>query len=260
MQKFSWKNLLVARYTFRVRSLCFLLGAIFITCSVVYAEDNTPSPGDTSAVAPASATRAAEELRVEEQQRIMGVLPAFNISNLHDAAPLNTGQKFQLALKSAVDPFAFIAAGLDAGIGQLDKNSPGYGYGMQGYAKRVQAAYLDAFDGAILGNALFPSILHQDPRYFRQGTGTFGSRLAHAVLSTVRCKDDSGRADWNYSNVLGNVAAGAIANSYYAPSERGTNLVFSRALTVTAEGAVGAVFYEFWPDISRKLFKKKPQS
>jgi hypothetical protein len=206
-------------------------------------------------------SRAAEELRIEEQQRILGVMPAFNISNLHDAAPLNAEQKFQLALKSAVDPFSFVAAGLDAGLGQWQKNSPGYGYGMEGYAKRFQASYLDAFDGAILGNALFPSLLHQDPRYFRQGTGTFGSRLMHAVASAVRCKDDNGKADWNYSNVLGNLAAGAIANTYYAQNDRGPGLVFDRALTVTAEGAVGAVFYEFWPDISRKLFahKKKVQ-
>jgi hypothetical protein len=250
---------LPARYALRVRPFCFVVASVLFGISAAHAQE-PPSTGDTSLVPPSSQTRAAEELRVEEQQRIMGVLPAFNISNLHDAAPLNTGQKFQLALKSAVDPFSFVAAGLDAGLGQWDKDSPGYGYGAEGYAKRVQAAYLDAFDGAILGNAVLPSILHQDPRYFRQGTGSFGSRLVHAALSTVRCKDDDGRADWNYSNLLGNLAAGAIANSYYAPSERGANLVFGRGLTVTTEGAIGAVFYEFWPDISRKLFKKKPQT
>ena len=258
MQPFFCTPVFVARYALRMRVFCFLVASIFAAFSALHAEDNTSSPGDTSTIAPASESRAATELRVEEQQRILGVLPEFNITNVHDAAPLNTGQKFQLALKSAVDPFAFVAAGLDAGLGQWDKDSPGYGYGMQGYAKRVQAAYLDAFDGAIFGNAVFPSILHQDPRYFRQGTGSFGSRLVHAALSTVRCRDDNGRADWNYSNVLGNLAAGAIANTYYAPSERGASLVFGRALTVTAEGAIGAVFYEFWPDMSRKLFKKKP--
>jgi hypothetical protein len=243
-----------------VRPSYVLLVCIFVGLSVVHAENNPNPPGDTSLAAPGTPSRAAEELRVQEQQRILGVVPAFNISNVHDAAPLSTGQKFQLALKSAVDPFAFVAAGLDAGIGQWDKDSPGYGYGAQGYAKRLQAAYLDAFDGAILGNAVFPAILHQDPRYFRQGTGSFGSRIVHAALSTVRCKDDNGKVDWNYSNLLGNLSAGAIANTYYAPSERGASLVFGRALTVTTEGAIGAVFYEFWPDLSRKLFKKKPQS
>ena len=260
MQPLFCEAAVITRYALRVRSFGLLLACLVLGLSALQAEDNAVTPGEVALTTPANASRAAQELRVQEQQRILGVVPEFNISNIHDAAPLNTGQKFQLALKSAIDPFSFVAAALDAGIGQWDKDSPGYGYGMQGYGKRVQAAYLDAFDGALLGNAVFPSILHQDPRYFRQGTGGFGSRLMHAALSTVRCKDDNGNADWNYSNLLGNLAAGAIANSYYAPSERGTGLVFGRALTVTTEGAVGAVFYEFWPDISRKLFKKKSQS
>jgi hypothetical protein len=235
--------------------ILFLLGIVASSGSLLRSEDLYPAGNDTTIIVPASTeARAAEELHAEEQQRILGVVPAFNISNIRDAAPLSTGQKYQLALKSAVDPFSFVAAGLDAGLGQVQHASPGFGYGAQGYAKRMQAAYLDAFDGALLGNALFPSLLHQDPRYFRQGTGSFGSRFLHAAASTIRCQDDNGKPDWNYSNLLGNLAAGAISNAYYAPADRGTNLVFGRALTVTAEGAVGAVFYEFWPDISRKIF------
>ncbi len=222
-----------------------------------YGQEQTPPADEATFATPLAAARAAAELKAEEQQRILGVVPEFNISNLHDAAPLSTAQKFQLATKSAVDPFAFVAAGLDAGLGQWQRDSPGYGYGMQGYAKRFQAAYLDAFDGAILGNAVFPSLLHQDPRYFRQGTGGFGSRLLHAVESTYRCRNDDGAWTWNYSNILGNIAAGGIANAYYAPSDRGVGLTFERAFTVTAEGAIGAAFYEFWPDISRKFLSRK---
>lgn len=265
LQHIFYSTGLLGRYALRVKAsgsfLTLALAALWAPC--LYAQDHILSATDTAPIAPTTTElRAAEELRAEEQQRILGVVPAFNISNVSDAAPLNTGQKFQLALKSAVDPFAFVAAGLDAGLGQLEHASPGFGYGAQGFGMRMQAAYLDAFDGAMLGNALFPALLHQDPRYFRQGTGTFRSRLWHAAVSTVRCKDDNGRDDWNYSNLLGNVAAGAISNTYYTPADRGANLVFGRALTVTAEGAVGAVFYEFWPDISRKFLtrKKKQQS
>jgi hypothetical protein len=242
----------------------FLAVALLVSAALsLYAQEPGLTGTDTTVAAPTTVeVRAAEELRAEEQQRILGVMPAFNISNVANAAPLNRTQKFQLALKSAVDPFAFVAAGLDAGIGQVGHDSPSFGYGAQGFGKRMQAAYLDTFDGGMLGNALFPSLLHQDPRYFRQGTGSFASRFWHAAISAVRCKDDNGRADWNYSNVLGNVAAGAIANTYYAPADRGPSLVFGRALTVTAEGAVGALFYEFWPDISRKFLshRKKHQS
>ncbi|MBV8831383.1 MAG: hypothetical protein JO108_19400 [Acidobacteriaceae bacterium] len=217
------------------------------------AQELGPLAPETNVVAPVTSSRAAQELRAEEQQRILGVVPAFNISNFRDAAPLNPEQKFQLAIKSAFDPFSFVAAGLSAGLGQWQKAPAGYGYGLSGYAKRVQASYLDSLNGTMLGNAVFPVLLHQDPRYFRQGTGSFGSRLRHAALSTLRCRDDNGTADWNYSNLLGNVVTGALANTYYAKSDRGINLVFGRALTVTAEGALGAVFEEFWPDLSRKF-------
>lgn len=252
------------RYVLQVKFRTILLLVCVIalgTCSS-QAQDQLPSPTDSNLVTPDPVARAVEELRVQEQQRILGVVPEFNISNIHDAAPLSTAQKYQLALKSAVDPFSFVAAGLDAGLGQWQKESPGYGYGMQGYAKRFQAAYLDAFDGALLGNAVFPSLLHQDPRYFRQGNGSFGSRFRHAIVSTYRAKDDNGKWTWNYSNILGNIAAGGIANAYYAPADRGAALTFERAFTVTAEGTLGAVFYEFWPDISRKFVphRKKVQS
>ncbi len=265
MQRYVRTTELCGRYAPRVKSTLLLAVYICLGASTktLYCQEQTPSSGDAALEAPISAAaRAAEELRVQEQQRILRVVPEFNISNVHNAAPLSTAQKFQLAAKSAVDPFAFVAAGLDAGLGQWEKDSPGYGYGAEGYAKRFEAAYLDAFDGAILGNAIFPVLLHQDPRYFRQGSGTFQSRFMHAVASSWRCKNDDGHWTWNYSNILGNVAAGGIANAYYAPSDRGAGLTFERAITVTAEGAVGAVFYEFWPDLSRKFLthKKKAQS
>ena len=255
------------------RPSCVLLATALLSFNVlngygqeqspVTAADGAPAPIGASGIAvPSQATRAAAELKAEEQQRILGVVPDFNVTSLKNAAPLNPGQKFQLALKSAVDPFAFMAAGLDAGLSQWERDAPGYGLGAEGYAKRFESAYLDSFDGAILGNAVFPILLHQDPRYFRQGTGTFGSRFRHAIASTYRCKNDNGTWTWNYSNILGNIAAGGIANAYYAPSDRGAGLTFERSVTVTAEGAIGAIFYEFWPDLSRKLLtrkKKQPQ-
>ncbi|MBV9405977.1 MAG: hypothetical protein JO211_11575 [Acidobacteriaceae bacterium] len=142
-------------------------------------------------------------------------------------------------------------------MSQWQNEYPGYGQGAQGYGKRMGAAYADSFDGTLLGNALFPALLHQDPRYFRKGTGSFSSRLLYAVSTTVICKGDNGHWQPNYSNVLGNLAAGGIANLYYPSSDRGVGLTFERSITVSAEGAIGAVVYEFWPDISRKLFHKQ---
>jgi hypothetical protein len=185
------------------------------------------------------------------------VIPNFNTSFLHDAAALSRKQKFHLAFKSATDPVQFGVAAVDAGYSQLTNSFPGYHQGMEGYGKRFGAAYLDAFDGVMLGGAVFPVLLHQDPRYFRKGTGTVKKRLLYAISTTVICKNDNGKWGPNYSNVLGNLAAGGISNLYYPASDRGAGLTFQRAFTVTAEGALGAIFVEFWPDISRKLSNRK---
>jgi hypothetical protein len=200
---------------------------------------------------------AAEQLKQEEKQRILGFIPEFNTSNIQNAEPLSRKQKLQLAFKSATDPFAFLTAGIDSGLSQRADDHAGYGQGFQGYSKRFGASYFDSFDGTMLGNGVLPGLLHQDARYFRKATGSFKSRLGYSMLSTVRCKSDAGNWQPNYSNLLGNLAAGGISNLYYPSEDRGAGLTFERALTVSAEGAIGAFLYEFWPDISRHLVKKK---
>jgi hypothetical protein len=201
--------------------------------------------------------RAEQELEQQTKQRILGVIPNFNTSYIQDPAPLTSRQKFRLALRSTVDPFVFVGAGIDAGLEQADNSYPGYGQGAQGYAKRFGASIADNFSGTMIGGAILPSLLHQDPRYLSKGTGSFRGRVFWAIASTFRAKNDNGHWAPNYSNLLGNLAAGALANAYYPSTDRGVELTFERALTVTAEGAIGSVFIEFWPDISRKLFQKK---
>ena len=202
-------------------------------------------------------SKAAEQLQREEKQRILGFIPEFNTANDADAARLSRKQKMQLAFKSATDPFTFVTAGLDAARSQASDGHAGYGQGMTGYAKRFGASYADSFDGTMIGNGILPVLLHQDPRYFRKASGSFKSRLIYSALSTVRAKNDDGHWQPNYSNLLGNLAAGGIANLYYPEADRGAALTFERALTVSAEGAIGAFLYEFWPDIARRLSKKK---
>lgn len=201
--------------------------------------------------------KAEQQLKQQEHQRILGIIPEFNTSNIPDAVALSPKQKFELALRGAVDPFQFAIAGLDAGLDQLENQYPGYGEGVEGYAKRYGASYADAFDGEILGNAVFPILLHEDPRYFRKGTGSIGSRIVYATESTIRCKSDKGRWVPNFGNVLGNLAAGGISNLYYPASDRGAGLTIQNAFVVTAEGALGALGYEFWPDVQRKYLHRR---
>jgi hypothetical protein len=180
----------------------------------------------------------------------------FNTTSIPDAVSLTAGQKFALAFRTAVDPVTFLIAALDGGYGQFTDNYRSYGQGVEGFMKYWGASYADSFDGTMLGNAAFPALLHEDPRYFRKGVGSFRSRLGYALLSTVRAKTDAGNWGPNFGNVLGNIAAGGIANVYYPANDRGVGLTFERAFTVTAEGVLGAVFNEFWPDVIRHYRNK----
>ena len=201
--------------------------------------------------------RAEEQLRQQEKQRILGVIPNFNTTDVQDAAPLSPGQKFRLAYRSAIDPFEFVAAGMLAGFGQATNNHAAYGQGFAGYSKRYGAAYADSADGVFWGNAVLPVLLRQDPRYFRMGHGSIKRRILYSITTTVWTKNDNGSWGPNYSNVAGNFISGGISNLYYPPADRGLELTVDGALTVTAEGALGALGVEFWPDISRKLFHKR---
>jgi hypothetical protein len=164
-----------------------------------------------------------------------------------------------LAFHSSIDPVSFAAAFLVAGYHEAKDDDKGFGWGLQGYGKRSGAAYLDAFDGTMIGNGILPVILHQDPRYFRLGQGTITHRLLFAVSTTAICKhDNTGKWEPNYSNVGGNIIAGAISNLYYPPTNNEVSQTFTNGFIVTAEGAIGSVFQEFWPDVSRKVLHRDP--
>lgn len=203
--------------------------------------------------------KAQQQIHEQEHQRVLGVIPAFNTTYLSNAASLTATQKLSLAFHSAVDPVTFAVALVVAGYHEVGDDDSGFGWGAEGYGKRAGAAYLDAFDGTMLGNGILPALLHQDPRYFRLGHGTTTHRLLYAAASTVMCKSDKTRK-WepNYSNVGGNIIAGGISNLYYPSQNSGWGQTITNGMVVTAEGTLGGVFQEFWPDISRKLLHKDP--
>ena len=194
---------------------------------------------------------AQEELHVEEQQRLLGVIPNFFVTYEPDAPPLTGKQKFQLSWKFTVDPVSFAITGIIAGIEQANNSYSGYGQGAQGYAKRYGAAYADFVSGVFFGNAIYPAVFKQDPRYFYKGTGSKKSRLLYALANAVICKGDNGHWQPNYSNVLGSLTAGAISNLYYPASDRnGARLTFENTLIGLAGSAGSAVAEEF---LLRKL-------
>lgn len=200
--------------------------------------------------------KAEEQLKEQEQQRVAGVMATFNTTRNPDAVALSPGQKYRLFFRSAFDPWPFGLNVIVAGIDQATDADPEWGQGMQGYAKRYGAAYSDYFIGNFFGNAMLPSLLHEDPRYFQKDSGSSMGRFLWAAASTVWCRRDSGRWGPNYANVGGNLIGAAIARTYYPASERTVADTVSDGLTVSAEGIAGAEVIEFWPDIVRRHQRK----
>ena len=207
---------------------------------------------------------AEAEAQRELHQRLGGVVPNFNAVIDGESLPLSKKQKMRAAFRSAIDPYQFGLALVTSGYGQAtDSHSStdadglrhGYQQGWIGFAKRYGANYTDQFDGTIIGNGILPALLHQDPRYYRLGTGSFKKRLLYSLSTTVRCKGDNGKWQPSYSNVLGNIAAGGISNLYYPKADRGFGLTIEQGLTVTAEGAIGAFLIEFYPDVQNHFRK-----
>jgi hypothetical protein len=189
---------------------------------------------------------ADEQLKIEEQQRVLGAIPNFYVSYIPDAAPLTPKQKFKLALKSVIDPFTFVVVAGTAGVEQAQDHFIGYGQGAEGYAKRFGAGYADTVSGTFIGGAILPSLLKQDPRYFYKGTGSVGSRSLYAIANAFICKGDNKRWQPNYSNVLGSLAAGGISNIYYPPQDRnGAELTFVNAAIGIGETAISNLLQEF---------------
>jgi hypothetical protein len=178
------------------------------------------------------------------------------VTYVPNAPPLTTRQKFSLAWKSSTDPVNFLFSGAIAGVEQADHVFNGYGQGAQGYAKRYGADFAGNFIATMIGSAILPSILKQDPRYFYKGTGTTRSRIFYAIKNAVVCKGDNGNWQVNYSAILGSVAEGGISNLYHPPSNRnGVKLTFENAAFGTAGTAAQNLFQEF---LIRKLTPKAP--
>jgi hypothetical protein len=192
---------------------------------------------------------AEEQIKVEEQQRVFGFIPNFYVTYDGNAAPLSAKMKFELAFKVSVDPVTFAGTSFLATVNQAD-GYPDYVGGMKGYGQRFGAIYTNDLTDIMVGGAILPSILHQDPRYFYQGTGTTRSRLLHALSSPLICKGDNGRWQPNYSSLGGYLASGAIANAYYPEANRGPGLVLNTFAVDFSANIANAVLQEF---VLRKL-------
>lgn len=198
---------------------------------------------------------AAEQMKAEEKQRLIGVFPNFYVSYVPDAAPLTSRQKLSLATRDTLDWTTFVGVSAGAGIQQATNGFKGYGQGAEGYGKRWGALFADGRISDFLSHYAFASAFHQDPRYFYQGTGTKKSRILHALSNAFVARSDRGKMMPNYAYLLGDLTAGAISNAYYPSSNRGGGLVFTNAALGIAGRAFQGLAQEF---IARRFTKNAP--
>jgi hypothetical protein len=232
-------------------SYCVSLPLLLFTCGFVALGQGSSTP------APAPDPPAVQPGQTEPppvDKRVFGVLPNYRTANETAVyQPITTKQKFSIASKDSFDyPLLGLAAFI-AAYGQLDNANPSFGQGWAGYGRRVGTAYADQVIGNMMSEAIFPSFLHEDPRYFRRGHGTVWSRTFYAATRVLVTKTDSGGTRFNFSEVLGNATATAISNSYYPDNRDAADNVEKLGMQIGID-AVSQVLKEFWPDIKHKLF------
>ena len=230
---------------------------------VAVAQPGAPSSDQAPAEARASqapAGRGAEAKSGTSRDRLFYALPNFlTLENSASVPPLSAGEKFRVTTRSSFDPVEFFWYGALSGISQMENSEPGYGQGAAGYGKRYGAYAADGTIENYLTAAVLPSLLHQDPRYFQRGSGRFFRRTGYAVSRILITRGDSGRPEFNASEIFGSAASAGIATFTYHP--RGDrNLANAVSVWGSQLGYDGLTFVvrEFWPDLRRKLKKSKP--
>src|SRR5271165_609465 len=199
---------------------------------------------------------SADQTQEQESKRILGIIPNYRTSpSLANYEPLSTGEKFKVASEDAFDRGTVALAAMFGAEGQLTNSNRSFGQGAAGFGRYFGASYGDLFIGDYMTEAVFPTILHQDPRYFRRGTGSARSRLGYAAGQIFWTHRDSGGTQFNYSEIVGNSVAVAISNAYYVDNRNAHDAVSKLGMQIGVDVAAN-ILKEFWPEIQRKFSRK----
>lgn len=189
-------------------------------------------------------------------KHIFGIIPNFRTSpTLANYAPISPREKFRIAAQDSFDRGTFLLAAAFAGESQLSNSNRAFGQGVEGYSQYLGGQYADFVIGNYMTEGIFPTILHQDPRYFRRGKGSGLSRLGYSMGQIFWTHHDSGRMEFNYSEVFGNSTAVAISEIYYKDERTAHDAVLSLVAQLAVDMATN-VLKEFWPDVDRKFRPK----
>ena len=191
-----------------------------------------------------------------ESKRILGIFPNNRTSpNLKNYRPLSPSEKFGIARQDSFDRGTVFLAAAFAAEAQLTNANPSFGQGVKGYTHYFGTAYGDLVIGNYMSEAIYPTLLHQDPRYFRRGIGSTWSRLRYCAGQIFWTHTDSDRTQFNYSEILGNSTAVALSTAYY-PNNRNITDATTKLGTQVGVDMASNILKEFWPDLSRKFSRK----
>jgi hypothetical protein len=245
-------------------SLFFILLLSVLAARVSRAQESAGTQPGTQTVSPeqlaplVQQTSPAKNQKLEgEHPRLFWILPTYTVADSKSARPLTVHGKWRLFVKDKTDPFTIGWVAFEAGIAQANNDPPGYGQGAAGYGKRFGAGLADETSSGFFGTFLFPSVLHQDPRYYRLGAGSFKKRLGHALIRPVLTHKDSGRRAFNWSGIMGSIAASGLSNAYYPEGDRGVSATFSRVGMSIPFSMIDELINEFGPDLEKKLVDTK---
>lgn len=202
----------------------------------------------------------SKEQNGTSNDRLFYALPNFLSVEDKNLPPLTTGQKFKVVARSSFDYVQIPWYALLAGVSQAQDSEPGYGQGAEGYGKRFGAYFADGTIENFMTGAILPSVFRQDPRFYQSSEGGFAHRTGYAVSRIFVTRGDSGRSEFNVSEILGSAMAAAISTYSYHP--RGDRTLSNTASVWGSQvgyDTVTLVVKEFWPDIRRKMSKKKPR-
>jgi len=227
---------------------------VLLACGCAFAQNDAPPATPPTAAPAAVPLQPGQTEPPPPDKRIFGVLPNYRTANATAVyMPITVKQKFTIAAKDSFDYPLLGLAAVIAAWGQADNSHPEFGQGWAGYGRRVGTSYADQAIGNMMTEGIFPSMLHEDPRYFRRGYGGIWSRTFYAATRVFVTKTDAGGTRFNFSELLGNATGTAISNAYY-PDTRDVGDNVEKLGSQIGIDAVSQVLKEFWPDLKHKLF------
>jgi hypothetical protein len=227
------------------------VGCCFCSSFLSFCQQPAPDPSIRPGTLPPS------DSTQQGNKRILGIVPNYRTSpSLTEYKPISPGEKFRIATQDSFDRGTVILAAAFAAQGQLTNANRSFGQGAAGYGRYFGTSYADFVIGNYMTEAIFPTFLHQDPRYFRRGTGSGWSRLGYAIGQTFWTHSDSGHMQFNYSEILGNSTAVAISNAYYRDNRDASSALTKLGTQIGVDLAAN-VLKEFSSDLNHKLFRKR---